>query len=226
MQQSRSCTRARLSLATWCFRVGPKDRTCQSLGLASHSCCSRCWRSRSPQAPRRLRTRKKSIWGPAEVKGVSQFPIYKDLGVGIWQNRINWSDVAPTGHQPAESARSRLPLVSRAGRRDRGGQALRHPHLARPVAGPGVGERSPTPASCLESRRTSRTSRTPRRLLPVRPTLDDLERADPSPELQATHQREARPSRYPENEARRRVGTHGFSTRPTRASRRAREGTW
>ncbi|HZN88640.1 MAG TPA: hypothetical protein VFB44_06685 [Thermoleophilaceae bacterium] len=40
-------------------------------------------------------TRKKSIWGPAEVNGVSQFPIYKDLGVGIWQDRINWSDVAP-----------------------------------------------------------------------------------------------------------------------------------
>jgi hypothetical protein len=41
-------------------------------------------------------SRKKSIWGPATVDGRSQFPIYRDLGVGIWQNRINWSAIAPT----------------------------------------------------------------------------------------------------------------------------------
>jgi hypothetical protein len=41
-------------------------------------------------------SRKKAIWGPASVNGRSQFPIYRDLGVGIWQNRINWSVVAPT----------------------------------------------------------------------------------------------------------------------------------
>ena len=41
-------------------------------------------------------SRKKAIWGPATVKGKSQFPIYRDLGVGIWENRINWSDVAPS----------------------------------------------------------------------------------------------------------------------------------
>lgn len=41
-------------------------------------------------------SRKKSIWGPATVKGRSQFPIYRDLGVGIWQNRINWSVIART----------------------------------------------------------------------------------------------------------------------------------
>jgi hypothetical protein len=41
-------------------------------------------------------SRKKAIWGPATVKGRSQFPIYRDLGVGIWENRILWSTVAPT----------------------------------------------------------------------------------------------------------------------------------
>jgi hypothetical protein len=41
-------------------------------------------------------SRKKAIWGPATVDGKSQFPIYRDLGVGIWQNRINWWAVAPT----------------------------------------------------------------------------------------------------------------------------------
>jgi hypothetical protein len=40
--------------------------------------------------------RKKSIWGPATFRGQSQFPIYRDLGVGIWQDRVNWSVVAPT----------------------------------------------------------------------------------------------------------------------------------
>jgi hypothetical protein len=41
-------------------------------------------------------SRKKSIWGPATVNGRSQFPIYRDLGAGIWQSRINWSSIAPT----------------------------------------------------------------------------------------------------------------------------------
>jgi hypothetical protein len=39
-------------------------------------------------------TRKKSIWGPATVGGVSQFPIYRDLGAGIWQASLSWRDVA------------------------------------------------------------------------------------------------------------------------------------
>jgi hypothetical protein len=39
-------------------------------------------------------TRKKSMWGPAVVDGVSQFPIYADLGVGIWQTGLGWEQVA------------------------------------------------------------------------------------------------------------------------------------
>jgi hypothetical protein len=39
-------------------------------------------------------TRKKSLWGPATVAGVSQFPIYADLGAGIWQSGLSWADVA------------------------------------------------------------------------------------------------------------------------------------
>jgi len=41
-------------------------------------------------------SRKKAIWGPATVNGRSQFPIYRDLGVGIRQDRINWPNVART----------------------------------------------------------------------------------------------------------------------------------
>ncbi len=39
---------------------------------------------------------KKSIWGPVRVNGVSQFPIYRDLGAGIYQMTLNWSSAAPT----------------------------------------------------------------------------------------------------------------------------------
>ena len=41
-------------------------------------------------------TRKKAIWGPLEQNGVSQFPIYAELGVGIYQMTIKWDQIAPT----------------------------------------------------------------------------------------------------------------------------------
>jgi hypothetical protein len=47
-------------------------------------------------------TTKKSMWGPAAVDGVSQFPIYADLGVGIWQTRLSWGGVAT--RRPARPA--------------------------------------------------------------------------------------------------------------------------
>lgn len=47
-------------------------------------------------APATQQTRKKGIWGPVRVNGVSQFPIYKDLGAGIYMTRLNWWAVAPT----------------------------------------------------------------------------------------------------------------------------------
>jgi hypothetical protein len=50
-------------------------------------------------------TRKKSIWGPATLNGVSQFPIYRDLGVGIWQESMSWRDVATSRPQrPSDPA--------------------------------------------------------------------------------------------------------------------------
>ena len=39
-------------------------------------------------------TRKKAMWGPLEVNGVSQFPVYADLGVGIYQTSLGWAEVA------------------------------------------------------------------------------------------------------------------------------------
>lgn len=39
-------------------------------------------------------SRKKAIWGPVRVDGASQFPIYRELGAGIYQYALRWSDVA------------------------------------------------------------------------------------------------------------------------------------
>ncbi len=38
----------------------------------------------------------KGFWGPTQVNGVSQFPIYKDLRVDIYQTSLRWEVVAPT----------------------------------------------------------------------------------------------------------------------------------
>jgi hypothetical protein len=39
-------------------------------------------------------SRKKAIWGPVEIDAQSQFPVYKDLGAGIYQTTLNWAEVA------------------------------------------------------------------------------------------------------------------------------------
>jgi hypothetical protein len=43
---------------------------------------------------------KKGIWGPARVSGVSQFPIYRELGAGVYHISFSWADVAK--HRPAD----------------------------------------------------------------------------------------------------------------------------
>lgn len=42
----------------------------------------------------------KSIWGPAQIDGKSQFPVYKDLGVDLYQRSVNWAQLTPT--RPAD----------------------------------------------------------------------------------------------------------------------------
>jgi hypothetical protein len=39
-------------------------------------------------------SQKKAIWGPNEIDSQSQFPVYKDLGAGIYQTTLNWAEVA------------------------------------------------------------------------------------------------------------------------------------
>ena len=36
------------------------------------------------------------MWGPIQLNGVSQFPLYKELGVGILQVDLSWSNTAPS----------------------------------------------------------------------------------------------------------------------------------
>src|SRR3954447_13132669 len=45
-------------------------------------------------AAKRHFTTKKAIWGPVTFNGKSQFPIYHDLGAGIWHTAIAWTNVA------------------------------------------------------------------------------------------------------------------------------------
>jgi hypothetical protein len=39
-------------------------------------------------------TTKKAIWGPVEIDAQSQFPVYKELGAGIYQTTLDWSEIA------------------------------------------------------------------------------------------------------------------------------------
>ena len=45
-------------------------------------------------ADARTPSRKKAIWGPVSFRGVSQFPIYRDLGAGIFEYGLRWNEVA------------------------------------------------------------------------------------------------------------------------------------
>jgi hypothetical protein len=51
---------------------------------------------------------KKAIWGPVEVDGESQFPVYKDLGAGVFQMKLEWDQVATVapekGSDPEDTA--------------------------------------------------------------------------------------------------------------------------
>jgi hypothetical protein len=38
----------------------------------------------------------KGFWGPTSVNGVSQFPIYRDLGVNLFQTNLSWAGAAPS----------------------------------------------------------------------------------------------------------------------------------
>jgi hypothetical protein len=46
-----------------------------------------------PGSAHAAKSQKKAIWGPIEVDGESQFPVYKDLGVGTYQMLLEWDQI-------------------------------------------------------------------------------------------------------------------------------------
>lgn len=50
--------------------------------------------------PASARTLQKGMWGPTQVDGVSQFPLYKRLGVTVYETTLSWVAAAPT--RPAD----------------------------------------------------------------------------------------------------------------------------
>lgn len=47
----------------------------------------------------------KAMWGPAVVNGVSQFPVYRDLGVKIYETTLYWNTIATRRPQDARNPR-------------------------------------------------------------------------------------------------------------------------
>src|SRR5687767_1178641 len=74
----------------------------------------------APTAPAAKRTYKKMMWGPIVKDGRSQWPIYQDLGVGIYAAPLNWNEIAT--HRPLDPTNPNDPayawpaLVDRATR--------------------------------------------------------------------------------------------------------------
>jgi hypothetical protein len=45
--------------------------------------------------PATARAFDKGFWGPITYKGQSQFPVYNDLGVSVFQMQLHWDEIAP-----------------------------------------------------------------------------------------------------------------------------------
>lgn len=71
----------------------PRDRFAFEALLLASSCAVLAFAS--PITADAAVSTKKAIWGPTTRAGKSQFPIYRELGVGIYQMTISWGAVAP-----------------------------------------------------------------------------------------------------------------------------------
>ena len=47
----------------------------------------------------------KAFWGPDEINGVSQFPIYKELGVDLYQASLEWPGRRPDETEASDEIR-------------------------------------------------------------------------------------------------------------------------
>lgn len=64
------------------------------IGLGALSCCLLVLALAAPAA--RAGDLEKGFWGPISIDGASQFPIYEQLGVTIYQTSLPWATAAPT----------------------------------------------------------------------------------------------------------------------------------
>ena len=75
-------------------------------GYVALSCCLLLIALGAPAA--RAAALEKGFWGPVAVDGVSQFPLYEQLGVTIYQTSLSWESVAPTrpasAREPTDAA--------------------------------------------------------------------------------------------------------------------------
>ncbi len=143
---SRSCARQITAPSAWSHRVW-RDRDFRRLGAfpehckvpATTVCGARLMLSTSRLTPAVMTaivlvlllassasaatTRRKAMWGPVEMNGVSQFPTYAELGVGIYQSRLGWDTIAPqrpaNSRDPADPAYRWPAEIDRAVRRGR-----------------------------------------------------------------------------------------------------------
>jgi hypothetical protein len=80
--------------AARCARVASQRRRHAARHPLAIALCLLAMLAAVPSAA--ARSLDKGFWGPTQVGGVSQFPIYDDLGVTIFQMSISWAQVAPT----------------------------------------------------------------------------------------------------------------------------------
>lgn len=85
-------------IATTC-----RGRALLTLGAAVLSLTALLWAQTS--SARAGTPLEKGFWGPTQIDGVSQFPIYDDLGVTIFQMSVSWASAAPTRPRAARDPR-------------------------------------------------------------------------------------------------------------------------
>ena len=155
----------------------PLLRTSPQVAARAAACARSRRGDRAPTAA--AQTLQKGFWGPTEIDGVSQFPVYEELGVTIFQMQLPWAAVAPTRpadpRNPADPAYRWPAEIDRAiaEARSHGMSVLLMPIGAPPWANGGHthGVRA-APAAGLRRLRARRLAP-----LPGRAALDDLGRA-------------------------------------------------
>jgi len=71
-----------------------RRRSRGAIWLLALSCCLASIALAAPSA--HAAVLEKGFWGPVTIDGTSQFPLYEELGVTIYQTSLSWASAAPT----------------------------------------------------------------------------------------------------------------------------------